>query len=265
MHEKEWGKAVECGREVMKCGYSLVANYKDIFTLENEGNDEMIFSCIETRGVNEQMWHAHVLPSNYPTTNPNIQKWNGYRMPWQFYHSFDPKDKRLEVICSEYVGTDGVTYNETNPGEYLDKGALPIKYGEDPTQTSESSEVDVVVYRYADVLTLMAEALARSNNAVTQEAVDRLNDVHTRAGLTAYQLSDFTSLDDFLGAVLKERGHELWGEGCRRSDLIRYGLYIDYAIKYKGSTTAKEYMNLMPLPQSVITESSGQVIQNEGY
>lgn len=55
------------------------------------------------------------------------------------------------------------------------------------------------------------------------------------------------------------------GEGCRRSDLIRYGLYIDYAIKYKGSTTAKEYMNLMPLPQSVITESSGQVIQNEGY
>lgn len=34
----------------MKCGYSLVANYKDIFTLENEGNDEMIFSCIETRG-----------------------------------------------------------------------------------------------------------------------------------------------------------------------------------------------------------------------
>ena len=75
----------------------------------------------------------------------------------------------------------------------------------------------------------------------------------------------FTLLDDFLGAVLKERGHELWGEGCRRSDLIRYGLYIDYAIKYKGSTTAKEYMNLMPLPQSVITESSGQVIQNEGY
>lgn len=85
----------------------------------------MIFSCIETRGVNEQMWHAHVLPSNYPTTNPNIQKWNGYRMPWQFYHSFDPKDKRLEVICSEYVGTDGVTYNETNPGEYLDKGLYP--------------------------------------------------------------------------------------------------------------------------------------------
>ena len=43
-----------------------------------------------------------------------------------------------------------------------------------------------------------------------REAVDRLNDVHTRAGLAAYQLSDFTSLDDFLGAVLKERGHELW-------------------------------------------------------
>ena len=37
-------------------------------------------------------------------------------------------------------------------GEYLDKGALPIKYGEDPTQTSENSEVDVVVYRYAECI-----------------------------------------------------------------------------------------------------------------
>ena len=85
-----------------------------------------------------------------------------------------------------------------------------------PTQTSENSEVDVVVYRYADVLTLMAEALARSNNAVTQEAVDRLNDVHTRAGLAAYQLSDFTSLDDFLELFLKNVGMNYWGEGCRR-------------------------------------------------
>ena len=69
-------------------------------------------------------------------------EWLSYAMA--VYHSFDPKDKRLEVICSEYVGTDGVTYNETNPGSIWIKGLLPIKYGEDPTQTSENSEVDVV-------------------------------------------------------------------------------------------------------------------------
>lgn len=52
-------------------------------------------------------------------------------MLWQFYYSFDFKDKCLEVICSEYVGIDGVIYNEINFGEYLDKGVLFIKYGED--------------------------------------------------------------------------------------------------------------------------------------
>lgn len=31
----------------MKCGYSLVTNYKDIFTLDNEGNDEMIFHALK--------------------------------------------------------------------------------------------------------------------------------------------------------------------------------------------------------------------------
>ena len=91
-------------------------------------------------------------------------------------------------------------------------GALPIKYGEDPDATGAESQIDWIVYRYADVLTLMAEALARNENAVTQEAVDLLNMVHTRAGLQAYATSDFASVDTFLDAVLLERGHELWFE-----------------------------------------------------
>ena len=55
--------------------------------------------------------------------------------------------------------------------------------------------------------------------------------VHTRAGLPAYTMADFAGADAFLEAVLTERGHELWFEGVRRSDLIRYGRYIEYARK----------------------------------
>lgn len=72
-------------------------------------------------------------------------------------------------------------------------------------------------------------------------------------------------MDAFLETVLLERGKELWFEGARRTDLIRYGKYIEYAKKYKGSTTAKDYMTLMPLPQSVIDESKGKIAQNPGY
>lgn len=267
MHEKNWAKAVECGRELMKpeYGYRLMENYKDIFTLENEGNPETIWACVCSRSVNQQMWLAHVLSSEYPTHNPNIQKWGGYRVLWSFYHTFNPADKRLEVLVGEFTDEDGTLYNEENPGSVLVKGAMPVKYGEDPDATGEESQIDWIVYRYADVLTLLAEAIVRQGNAVTPEAVELLNRVHTRAGLTAYTPADFAGTDEFLEAVLTERGHELWFEGVRRSDLIRYGRYIEYARKYKQSLTAQDYMNVMPLPQSVIDESKGKIIQNSKY
>lgn len=267
MHEKDWKNAVACGKELMKpeYGFKLVPHYKDIFTLENEGNDETIWAAVCSTSGNQQLWLAHVLSSEYPTKNTSIQKWGGYRVLWDFYHTFDPKDERLQVLVGDFVGTDGVEYNEKNPGTVLFGGAMPIKYGEDPSATGEESQIDWIVLRYADVLTLLAEAECRADNRVSEEAVSLLNMVHQRAGLAPYKLSDFASPEAFLDAVLLERGHELWFEDCRRTDLIRYGRYIEYAKKYRHSTTAADYMTLMPLPQSIIDEGKGQVIQNPGY
>lgn len=267
MHEREWDKAEACGRELIKptYGYGLVNQYKDIFTLENEKNEEIIWACQCTRSTNMQMWLAHVLSSVYPTANPNIQKWGGYRVPWHFYNTFEDGDKRLEVLIGDFIGTDGIHYNEENKGAVLAKGALPVKYGEDPAATGETSQVDWIVYRYADVLTTLSEAIVRNSNTVTQEAVDLLNRIRQRAGISLYELKDFTSVEDFLDKLLLNRGQELWFEGHRRSDLIRYGKFVEFARTYKGSTTVKDYMMLMPIPQYAIDESKGAVIQNPGY
>jgi frataxin-like iron-binding protein CyaY len=267
MHEARWADAEKCARELMKpkYGYALVPNYKDIFTLENERNSEIIWACNETQATNEQIWLASVLSSVYTTKNPNIQKWGGYRMPWAFYNQYDKKDKRLDVIVGDFVGSDGVEYNQKNPGTVLWDGAMPVKYGEDPAAVGEESQIDWIVYRYADVLTSLAEILVRENNSVAQEAVDLLNTVHERAGLDPYTLADFKTPQDFLDTLLLERGKEFFGEGIRHDDLVRAGKYIEYAKKYKGSVTAQDYMNLWPLPQSVIDEGKGKVIQNPGY
>ena len=48
-------------------------------------------------------------------------------------------------------------------------------------------------------------------------------------------------------------------------DLIRFGKFVEYAKKYNKSTTVKDYMVLMPIPQDVITEGRGKVLQNPGY
>jgi hypothetical protein len=267
MHEGNWTKAEECARELMKpvYGYRLMPDYKSIFTLENERNAEIIWACQCSRNVNKQLWLAHVLSSDCPTRNPNIQKWGGYRVPWKFYETFDPEDRRLEVLVGAFTGTGGTAYSRENPGTILIKGALPVKYGEDPVATGEESQVDWVVYRYADVLTSLSEIIVRRSGAVTQEAVDLLNAVRTRAGIRPYGLSDFSGTQDFLDKLLLNRGQEFWFEGLRRSDLIRHGKYIEYARTYKGSVTTKDEFVLMPLPQSAIDESKGKVLQNPGY
>lgn len=269
MHERNWAKAEECGRELMKpeYGYGLMDRYADIFTLENEGNKEIIWAATCQRGTALQLWHDHALPGNYPTKNPAIQKWDGYRVPWPFYHTFEQGDDRLSVLIGEYVGTDGIHFNEESDiakhGNTY-SGAVPVKYGEDPESTGDGSQIDLVVYRYADVLTLLSEAIVRNSGTVTQEALDLLNMVRIRAKLSAYTMADIKSVDDFLQKNLDERGHELWWEGVRRSDLIRYGQFIENARK-RGSTTTKDEFVLFPLPQAVINEGKGIIIQNPGY
>lgn len=268
MHDKRWSDAAKVGRELMKpeYGYDLVKNYKDIFTMEGEGNKETIFACTEDQGINTQLWLEHVLPGVYPTTNDKIvNKWNGYRMPWNFYHTYDTNDKRLETIAASFVGTDRIKYSEKNPKEVLKLGPLPVKYSEDPSDTGDGSSIDWIVLRFADVLTLQAEALAREAGAPTPEAIALLNRVHERAGLIPYNASDFSGLEQFLDAILLERGHELFFEGWRRSDLIRHGKFIEYAKLYKNSRTAAPHMELFPIPQGFIDEGKGLVIQNPGY
>lgn len=270
MHEGRWGDAVAQGRELMepKYGFGLMADYKDIFTLENEGNKETIWACECATGINEQLWITHVMPSDYPHKNQNMTLWGGgYKLNWPFFDTFDPEDRRLETIVTEYVSTStGETLNRNNPGRRFVEGAIPLKYEEDPAQIGEGSQIDLIVFRYADALTLLAEAIVREGDAVTQEAVDLVNAVRTRAlPGKAYAAADFSDVKAFLDAVLLERGHELWFEGTRREDLIRHGVYIDYMKKYKNSKTARDYMTVFPLPQEVINEGGGLVLQNPGY
>ena len=267
MHDKRWTDAVECGKELMKpeYGFDLVRDYKDIFTLENEGNNETIFALCEDHGITIQNYLSQVLPSNYPTKNPNIVAFGGYKMQWSFYRTFEKGDRRLLTICAEYTTTSGLIRNEKTPGVELELGVVPIKYGEDPEDTGSGSAIDQIVYRFADVLTMQAEALARVANAPTQDAVDLLNRVRTRAGLSEKKLSDFPDLGTFLNAVLTERGHEGWCEGWRRPDLIRHDKFIAYAKLYKKSRTAEPYMVLFPIPQECINEGRGIILQNPGY
>ncbi|PZP50786.1 MAG: RagB/SusD family nutrient uptake outer membrane protein, partial [Pseudopedobacter saltans] len=110
---------------------------------------------------------------------------------------------------------------------------------------------------------LLAEALNEVNHGPTAEAYSLLNDIRTRAGVVTYAAGtlDYTS---FKSKIMDERLFELWCEGQRREDMIRWGTFVSYAAS-QGSAFATANDTLYPLPQKVITETNGVVKQNPGY
>jgi hypothetical protein len=185
-------------------------------------------------------------------------------MPWEFYNTFEKNDKRLENIIGEYVSTaDGTLINQANPGTALRKGAMPLKYTVDPNQKGDRSGIDVPVFRYSDVLLSLAECIAHQDG-VTQECMDLINQVRNRVGLESYNLSYYTNTDNYFDMLLLERGHELYCEGHRRTDLIRFGKFIEFARNIPNSQTA-DHKVVFPIPNSYIVEYKGALNQNPGY
>lgn len=92
--------------------------------------------------------------------------------------------------------------------------------------------VKLPIYRYADVMLLRAEALARLNRFT--EALAILNAIRARVGYTVQaQRSDYTGTDEQVGiaiqrTILAERQLEFIGEGKRWFDLCRIGRMYDF-------------------------------------
>ena len=150
-------------------------------------------------------------------------------------------------------------------------GPLPQKYEIDPAVPGSGgySDLDIVVYRYPDVLLSLAEAIVmKPGGSVTQEAVDLMNDVRGRAKLDDKKLSDFPSKESFIDQLLIERAHEFWCEsGQYRADLIRFDKLLERVLELNADQApyASKYKYVYPLPPSVIVDGKGKVIQNPGY
>ena len=269
MQEKRWKDAEKTGRELLTLGYELQSSYESIFSVENEGNNEIIWAgpCL-AEGGGGSMWMTCVAPPGYPLRNNKIQRWYVFISPWDFYDKYEKGDDRLKSIIGEF---SYIPEGQTEPilatrynYEHLKYGALPIKYPEDPKQTTEYAGNDVVVYRYADVLLGLAETLNESYGP-TPEAIGLVEQVRSRAHLAnSIPVAAKASKETFRDFILDERGRELFCEGHRRRDLIRHGKFIEMAHK-QGHEAARDFMVLYPIPQNAIDESKGKVKQNPGY
>ncbi len=276
LHEKDWENVEKYARFIKdSCDYVLQDDYKSIWSIDNEKNKEIIFGivCAPSPDGVENNARTHILagdwlsPNGYPA-----EGWNGYKVPWQFYDRFDTTDLRLECLHRYYNNIFG----QVDSKEAGHIGAMPLKYSEDPNGTGTNQGVDYVIYRYADVLLALAEALNEIHDP-TQEAIDLINEIRWRAFKNEdkkIKLADFPDKEDLRAHILDERGYELYFEGNRREDLIRHGKFVEYAndttrmgtVRPKNPDKKAQAKHVLyPIPNKVIVESGGIIKQNEGY
>ena len=113
-----------------------------------------------------------------------------------------------------------------------------------------------------------AEATLRGGGGDTNTAVSLINQIRERGfGGSSGTISSGDLTLDF---ILDERSRELYWEGLRRTDLIRYNRFTNssYLWPFKGNEPTgvgvDEYRNLFPLPANVVAINSN-LTQNEGY
>src|SRR5690606_1791291 len=108
-----------------------------------------------------------------------------------------PASARLSFTPEVTIRTSGATLETA--------GIRPMKYAFDFAVTGQRNN-DWVVFRYADVILMQAEAMLRGGNGGAPEALKLVNGLREKRGVSAFPTLDLDNL-------LDERARELYWEG----------------------------------------------------
>lgn len=189
---------------------------------------------------------------------------NGENLSISYFASSQPR-----VFLSDKVkGMYGILDKRFGSTQWEDigegKSQLKFKFWPDGTIFIGTGRIysdnDLVIYRYADIVLLYAEALNALDR--TPEAITELNRTRTRAGENPYYVSDFVSSDEVLDAILDERQKEFLGEGKRWFDLVRCNRWKEVMQPINGMSDERKV--LFPIHRDHLNQNLN-LKQNPGY
>lgn len=210
---KQWAEAEQVLKEVT--GYELMSRYADVFELANKNGSESIFE-VQFKDGNEGLHSSFfytflVQPITAEETEtitgiPEVARTvEGYNIPTpDIMEAYEPGDARKDASIGMLTAYD-------TPYPYIKK------YCHSHTQSGKTGD-NWPVYRYAEVLLFIAEAL--NEQGKTDEALEYLNKVRARALLPVSSASGQAEVRE---AIINERRVELAFENKRWLDLVRTG------------------------------------------
>ena len=269
--------------ETLISEYPLHPVYTDLFCADNHlcsanttyHGDEIIFLSPQD-GIQLRSYGSTnflVFASTWNNAEAGVQMdaasqgissgWSGLSLTGTFTSKFDESDARANF----YKG-DGLE-------QYIDYLRDPVgasngwkstkfkNVNHDGTEAQAQGFVDTdfPIFRSADAYLMYAECAAR-NKADQTKGQNYLNAVRARAGVGNLALT--------LDNIIDERARELYMEGHRRQDLIRFGLFTSekYLWEFKGGVQegkgVDSHFNLFPLTSGDVN-ANGNLTQNPGY
>jgi hypothetical protein len=186
--------------------------------------------------------------------------WGGLSVTKQVSERYAEGDVRAMFFTN--YGTEIVDIFTFTSGGYKSTKFRNVNSDGSAASTTGHVDTDWPLFRVADAHLMLAECAAR-DKADKSAGLASLNAVRQRAGLAT--VSTYTAQD-----VLDERSREFLWEGCRRSDLVRFGQFTTdaYLWEYKGSVkegaAVADHRNLFPLPPADVNANSN-LEQNAGY
>ena len=279
-----WSNVIsQCDAVINSGDYSITSDYWSQFQYDNPNTEEAIFTFIRNDNYDlggGGVWinftlHYHQTFGNYTSL------WNGgciTKTFWDSWENTDDADARKHddrirpttglnqgFLVGQQYSVDSVAL-ETRDGDPLifvpevnltnaseAQGIRCIKYAPNP-QTIRQFDAgnDFYAFRISDVYLMRAEAKFRSGDE--GGALTDVNAIRSKRNATPRTA---LTLDD----IYDERGYELFWEGKRRQDMIRFGHFTD-AISEKPVTP--DYVRIFPIPQSAL-DVNPNLVQNPGY
>lgn len=275
-----WSDAITYCKKVLDANkYSINGIYGHNFNADNDQSPEIIFainfdvSHTQTYGGTPFIIHAAIGGKMNPTDYGMGGGWGGLRTTSAFANKFANIDANgVSPDKRALFFTNGQSKEITDIGSFTDGWAV-TKFtnlkndGTRPAPFNDFVNTDFPVFRLADIYLMYAEAVTRGGTGGSQTAaLGYVNELRTRAyGNTS---GNVTSLD--LPFILDERGRELYWEGIRRTDLIRFGQFTNgtYVWPWKGNVAAgtqvPAYRNLYPIPSQDLVNNPN-LTQNPSY
>lgn len=265
--------------------YTLNPVFQNNFTADNHISPEIIFPLVSdgqfSRGYGGTTFlvHAACYGYNGVSTDPNGPAygqepstlgvgncWYGLKVRPEAFQRLqnDPRGLlfvtgrtplSITTITSEGEGAASVKFtNLTSTGTQGSSGEWP--------------DTDYPMFRLADAYLIYAEAALRGGGGSAAQALTYVNALRQRA--YGDNSGDITQGELTLDFLLDERGRELFFEGQRRTDLIRFGKFTgnSYIWTFKGGVPAGQsvpaHVALYPIPSNQIAVNP-KLSQNPGY